>query len=144
MQIRPRFTSVACICLGLLTGILPPWAILMALVNARVAAQKPTAPTPNPAIPPGALLDPHSALVYAEPWFAGTIGIWWLLGLLVFGAVTLIVVTLIAVALPRRTKGEGDALPLRPRALYFLSLLLGCIFAAPWIYGIIRMVTVRP
>jgi hypothetical protein len=127
-----RFNSVACVWLGVLTAILPVWCLLIALVNMRVAANRPKAPSPNPAMAPGAFLDPNSAMVFVDPWFAGTIGYWWWLCLSVVVAASVMVFAI------RRTTAPTDAAPsLKLTTVYLLSLLLGALFASPWIYGTI-------
>ena len=89
--------------------------------------------TPNPSKAPWYFMGPAELVVYADPWFAGTFAFWyypWLVGLAGY-------VCAVGVWWPVKSPSSGRS-PLLSLAM--LSSLLGLIFAAPWFYGLIKII----
>jgi len=91
---------------------------------------------PNPAKAPVSMLGPADVLVYADPGFAGTIGYW-----MVICGTAAVLMVLAAACVPNPPTSYWSARG-RTLAVWGLcSLLLGFVFAAPWFYGLFRLMT---
>jgi hypothetical protein len=76
-------------------------------------------------------LSPWAVLVYVDSWFAG-VAAWW-------SAASLVVI-LIFVFVAQLWRPDPASNPLRTQGrLAALALLLGLIVAAPWEYGLLRI-----
>jgi hypothetical protein len=74
-------------------------------------------------------------LVAADPWFAGTVLFWFL-----FGAALWLLLLFAAIFLPvKRVRARIVMRPLLSWGL--IALLVGLLFAAPWFYGLSRLLT---
>ena len=102
------------------------WLLIVAMASTPEAASTPVH-TPNPAQAPASALGLIEALVYAEPFFAGTILIWLAVWLPVLVSFSILAA---CAAGPRR----------RPSMLAAAAFLLGTAFAAPWIFGLYRII----
>jgi hypothetical protein len=79
-------------------------------------------------------LDPAGLLVYLDPWFAGTIAFW-----LYFWSVLLTLFVLVVVLMPvRREADSASASARRLVMIAIVSVVIGCAFAGPWIYALLR------
>jgi hypothetical protein len=75
-------------------------------------------------------------LTYADPYWAG-IGLYWL----ALWAVVGVFICLAAVGLPIRPQEAHQRLMLRLAGWAGVGLLLGVVFAVPWIKGFIDLLT---
>lgn len=112
------------------------WLTMLALSPAEEPPAPPTAvKTPNPSQAPAAYLGPAEVLVYADPFFAGTI-LWWL----IFCAAFLGGYTIVSTAIVRFRSAGVTPLVFRPSVLLLGSLLLGAFFVvAPWLFALCRL-----
>ena len=119
---------------GMLAPLCTLWA-LMVPYAANTNGPAEGARIPNPSKAPVSMLGSADVLVHADPWFAGTIGYWIVVCSTV--AAALIVAALCVPAPPSERA-------IRRRSLRIWgvgSLLLGLLFAAPWFYGLFRLLT---
>jgi hypothetical protein len=133
-----------CLCgltalIGALLPLIASWLLLAAAIERRrAAAHNPLAP--NPAQPPMNWLGPIEALVYVDPYFTGTIQMWWLLpGLLVLTGLFLW-----AMGVPVLRKGMSLA-PTCPGVgrLASVSALVGVFLAIPWLLALVLVLSGR-
>ena len=116
-----------------LAGSLLPLCVLWRLMLSHTAiSDGPGAESriTGPAKASVSLVGPADVLVYADPWFAGTVQ-WWMM--LCCAAAALLV--LVAVCVPVRSRSGWSLV-----VWGLVSLLLGLVFAAPWLYGFFRMI----
>ncbi len=92
--------------------------------------------TPNPSKAPVYFLGPQELLVYADPWLAGVAKFWLGPWMILFGASLLV----IALRWPREL-----GLDHRPgqKSLALYSVLAGAVFAGPWWYALMVMISRR-
>ena len=117
---------------GFLSGVafVLPVCVLWAMMLPHAAPPQLTSRIPNPTKTPG-MPGLGEILVYAEPWFAGTMTYWFVLG----GAAGMF---LIVRALSRPLPDSPSAAKLlRSISMWTLcAATMGLVFAAPWIYGL--------
>jgi len=108
------------------------------LSMAPAASAGPAGVTPNPESAAASSLNLFELLTYAAPWFAGVIAYWSV------ASVAVVVTWTFAAAMSVRP-APGGAAPLwrRPTALLGISLAVGVLVAAPWIYGACRVAMAR-
>ena len=126
----PMTRRIAFGCLVLVVALLPmvaAWLMMIAMIPSPEAETTPVA-TPNPAMAPASALSAVEILVYADPWFAGTISIWLAVWLPVLVSYSIFATC-------------ADARRRRASMLAVASFLLGTAFAAPWICGLYRIFT---
>jgi hypothetical protein len=103
------------------------------MISAEAQAS-PKSASPNPQKAPAYDLDPAGLLVYLDPWFAGTITFW-----LYFWSVLLTLFVLVIVLMPVQRKADsGSASARRFVMIGIVSVVIGCAFAGPWIYALLR------
>ena len=101
-------------------------AILIGLILFDRRPETSIGKTPNPAKAPVTFLGPVDVLTYAHPWFAGTILSW-----LIPGFAAMLVLAAMAAIIQ-----ATDSNSLLPSYGWIAgSLLLGAIFALPWVYA---------
>jgi hypothetical protein len=111
------------------------WLLIVAIIHRRDVARSST-PSPNPAKAPLWFFGPLEALVYADPYFAGTILYQWLIP----GAILLMVLALWAAGISVLNKEKMIHWPVpRYRKIVWISLAMGGLFALPWLYAWIRV-----
>ena len=116
-------------CLVFVVALFPvvaAWLLMIAMIPSPEAETTPVA-TPNPSKAPASALSAVEILVYADPWFAGTISIW-----LVAWLPVLVAYSILAACTPERRR--------RPALKVAASFMLGTAFAAPWFFGLYRIV----
>ena len=98
----------------------------------RIPEPEPPIKTPNPQKGPMFLLGPHEWLVYYDPWFAGTLApfLWYWCHLLGAWLVAMLVWELRLNGEPGRTAWKWQTC---------VTLLVGMIGAAPWLYTLFRL-----
>ena len=116
---------------GLLLPLVIACAVISTMMATRTSASGSSAVrTPNPVPAQRYLLSPADYLVYLDPSYAGSLGLWLMACGVVGGAYFL----LAAIALPfGRSPRLGSAW-----WLFVVSLLVGCVMALPWWYAIVR------
>ena len=107
------------------------WLLMLVVMSSREVPAT-TSATPNPAAASSSSLGLVEAMVAIDPWFAGTI-IFWLIPLL--SAVTVFSVIAAALVCPSASRVR------RWSTLLAMSVFLGMVLAAPWFFGLYRLLT---
>jgi hypothetical protein len=111
------------------------WALAVAAIDRRDTAWPAPAGSPNPAKAPAWNFGLAEVLVYADPYFAGTIHLW-----LLPGAALLALVCLWAAGVPVLTKPREAGWPVPGYAkVVGVSLAVGLLLAWPWVYAWVRI-----
>ena len=102
--------------------LIASWGLIVATAN-NTAPPSSSSRIPSPT-KTTATMCPVEALVYADPWFAGTIWLW----VFLWGCAG-VTLTLLALFLPVRNRWSLLAWGI-------CSVVAGSLFAGPWIYGL--------
>jgi hypothetical protein len=120
---------------GALLPSLISWGVMLAVYFSRVNSLS-QIQAPNPTKAPWYFMGPIELLVYFDPWFSGTIIFW----LYLWGAILVGFALLSVLLLPPRDQDGLMSSISRWHSFAFLSLMVGCVFAAPWLYTLVRFV----
>lgn len=78
---------------------------------------------------------PSELLVFVDPWFGGILALWSVFSV----AVAAMFVTAVFLKWPIEATGKDG----KQRLLAAISLLIGTVFAGPWVYGLIHLLVRR-
>jgi hypothetical protein len=129
-----------CLCglIAVIVALLPIFVCWLLIVRAMEQhSATGSSKAPNPAKAPTWMLDPVDALVYVDPWFAGTVIFWIIPGLFILVGLVLWAASVLVF----RRDATSSPRCLSVAKLLLTSAAVGLFLAIPWLYALSRVLS---